>query len=251
MTDPCLPFQELLSLLEATESDARWTHARGCPRCRSRLAAYRRFAALQEDEAQSEEVDPAARRREDLAVDRLNAAIRNHTLSQEVDSGLPAGRRVADRTAFRFGQRFPTLFAGRVRSILTLSRLIPALGVAAILVGTLLLVRDQSPWPAEPGPMRDESQPGSIATIETLGERRLADGSIEFLWRPIPGEHAYRIRLLDQGLEEVARVAVTAESSAVLPATDPALRSGRVAWWQVEALDAGDRVADSIPRPLP
>ncbi len=245
MTDPCLSFQELLSLLEATESAARWAHVLDCPRCRSRLAAYRRFAALQGDEEGSE------RGREDLAVDRLNAAIRSRLRGQEIPSGLPAGDRVADRSKFRIDRGSQAPFAGRVRAIFTLPRLLPALGAAAILVGAFFLVRDQLPWPAGPGPMRDESRPGSASTIETLGERRLSDGSIEFRWRPIPGAHAYRIRLLDQGLEEIARVAVPAGSSAVLSATDPALRSGRGAWWQVEALEAGDRVAESIPRPLP
>lgn len=230
MDDPCLEDRELLSLLHAAVDDPRWRHVRGCPRCRGNLAAYRRYVALTVHRPVPGEGNRPGRAREDQVVGRLQRTLREEIL------GEPARPAVMDR----------------VRSMLLPRRWIPALGAAAVVAGAALLLTDRLPrWPAGPGNPRDDSLPASETTIETRGERRLPDGSIELRWRPLPGRHAYRVRLLGEGLEAIAAMPATTESTAVLPAAGPDGGRASAAWWQVEALESGDRIADSRPRPLP
>lgn len=230
MDDPCLEDRELLSLLHAAIDDPRWRHVRGCPRCRGNLAAYRRYVALTVHRPGSGEGDRPGHSREDEVVGRLQRGMREEILGEPVRPGIK----------------------DRVRSMLLPRRWVPALGAAAVVAGAALLLTDLVPrWPAGPGSSRDDSPPEGEATIESRGERRLPDGSLELRWRPLPGARAYRVRLLGTGLEAMAVLPATTESTAVLPAAGPDGHPISAAWWQVEALESGDRVADSRPRPLP
>lgn len=230
MDDPCLEDRELLSLLHAAVDDPRWRHVRGCPRCRGNLAAYRRYVALTVHRPVPGEGDRPGRAREDEVVGRLQRTLREEIV------GEPARPGIKDR----------------VRSMLQPRRWVPALGAAAVVAGAALLLIDRLPWwPVGTGSPRDDSLPASETTIETRGEWRLPDGSIELRWRPLSGRHAYRVRLLGEGLEAMAAIPSITESTAVLPAAGPADDWSSAAWWQVEALESGDPVADSRPRPLP
>ncbi len=224
MTEPCLPLEELLALAESDADDSRRDHVRRCPRCRSQLKAYGLFTSLVAD-------DPYPG--EDQAVARLAATLGDRIGSGGASQGDPRG--VQPRASSPW-------WAPRL--------LVPALGVAAMITGVVLLVRGEIPSTTGAPVVREEPAATRESTVTTLPAHPLASGSLELHWQAVAGADAYRVRILDVGLEEIARLDVGASTSFVLTAADLQVWSTRAAYWQVQALAEGDRVADSPPEPL-
>ena len=273
MSDPCVVLQDLLRSPDAGEEDPRWIHVRGCPRCRGLLAAHRRFAALPREGASAGDAHAAERIREENAVARLHA-----TLHREILGAQPAPFAVPSRPPIRgFGEsgeeiararrpstdqvneraaseRHPSrrLLGGGLRSFLARPRLaIPLLGAASLIAGVFLLLRDSVPWRAGDTVIREEVVPGAGRPVVVFPARKLPDGTIALQWRAFPAADAYRVRLLDAGLLEVACVEAGPETTLVIPAPTAGPASGPAVYWQADALERADRLANSVPQPLP
>jgi hypothetical protein len=225
MTEPCLPLEELLALAESEAGDPRRDHVNHCPRCRSRLTAYGFFTSLDRD-------DPCPG--EGQAVVQLAATLRDRIGSGDLSRAAPARPKARGRSPW---------WAPRL--------LVPALGAAAIVAGVVLLVRDQLPSTPSAPALREEPASLREAVVAALPAQVLLDGSLELHWNVVSGADAYRVRLLDAGLEEIARFDAGQGSSFVLTVADLQAWSSRAAFWQVQALAEGDRIADSAPVALP
>ena len=188
MTEPCLPIEELLALAQHPKSDPRWSHVDVCPRCRSRLKAYGFFVSLEQEGGCPGEEE---------AVEQLAAALRDRI--QPADSTPRA------------------VPAKRVRWIPRL--LVPAVGVAAVVAGVLLLVPGDLLHPGGSTVVREMPSTPPQAVVTPLPARLLSDGSLELRWHAHLQADAYRVRLLDGGLHEIARSAAAAETSLVVTAS--------------------------------
>jgi hypothetical protein len=231
MTEPCPPLAELLALADSETDDPRRDHVRTCPRCRSRLSAYGFFSSLDRD-------DPCPG--EEQAVARLTATLHDHIEHDEpvqpvVRQPAEPGRKVSPARSPWWAPRL----------------LVPAFGVAAILVGVFLIVRDDLPGPVGAPAVREEPGPSQESVVVTAPARTLPDGSLELRWSAVTGTDAYRIRILDSGLREIARYDTGTAISLVLRVADQQAWPSRAAFWQVQALSEGDRIADSAPEALP
>lgn len=219
MTEPCLRLENLLAIAAGEREDPRRDHVRDCPRCRSRLKAYGLFTSLETQGA-----CPG----EERAVAQLTATLRDRI---GVSESLPA------RPA-----RVPWW---------TPRRLVPACGAAAILLGGFLLVQDDLRRPGGEPIAREAPASPLDAGLSPAPARPRADGALELSWSPVPGADAYRVRLLDAGLQELARFDAGARTSLALTAESLRAWSDRATYWHVQALAAGDPVADSAPQALP
>lgn len=231
MTDPCPLLDDLLALAERPAQDARWNHVRACPRCRSRLAAYRAFSTTEEGEA------PGG---EDEAVPRLRAFLESRIL------GKPASTDFGARPSSGAGPGI----GGLLKSAFNPRFLIPAGGAAAIVVAIFLIVRSELPGPSGPPIMREEPAGYATEAVITSPPRISSDGGIELRWRRTASAETYRIRLLDAGMQELRRIEVRSDTLLVLTASHLAGLKEPV-FWQVEALREGDRIGDSAPSQLP
>jgi hypothetical protein len=231
MPDPCPRVADLLELVgrpaQDLEQDWRWNHAQTCPRCRSLLAAYASFAARE-----SGEKVPG----ESGAVPRLNLFLQRRILGARPDP-TRAGATSQARGRFRLFSRWPRL-------------LVPAFGAAAILIGAFLLVRDDLPAVLHTSALREGPGRSATENVTALPPRVLDGGGIALRWRRIPSAEAYRVRLLDAGLEKVLDLSAGPDTLLVLEQSLLAKQASAV-FWQVEALSQGDRIGDSAPARLP
>jgi hypothetical protein len=258
MTEPCLPLSELLALAAAAgrqpaekqagvvtpapagmpapageqdsvemrnrPEDSRWIHLRSCPRCRSLLAEYEAFAAIGEP-AQGQ-VAPG----EEEAAHRLQNLLKSRI--QEPRPPAPA-RPAQARRSSPWWSRF----------------LIPALGATAVLAGAFLMFQDRLLEMRHPSALRglpEASMPGSVATLPPHWLER----GIELSWRRSPEADAYRVRILNAGLQELRAFPAGSDTMLIL---DPLAltRLAGAAFWQVEALSRGDQLGESTPARLP
>ncbi len=225
MNEPCPPLRDLLALY-AGSGEGRWRdHARTCPRCRSRLAAYGLFAALAED---------APCPGEEQATTRVAQAL--HGL-------MP----LRERPRFPGGKPFRDLFIRWWRR----RWLVPAFGAAAIATGVFLMVRDELRWPAVEPSVREAPSGSPETTVTVLPPFRRADGAVEIRWKTVSAADAYRFRVLDSGLQEIAGHEIRTDTFLVLPEADVRAWVARGAYWQVRAYSGGDRIAESRPEGLP
>jgi len=220
MTEPCLSIEELLALSERPESDPRWRHVRACPRCRSRLQAYGIFLSLAQ-----EEPSPG----EEEAVAHVTPVLR-----EQIQGAGPVARQPSpQRRAW-----FPRV-------------LVPAFGAAAVVAGVLLLGRDLLPHPSGPAAVREAPASVREAVVAAAPARALADGTLDLRWSTVASADAYRVRILDAALQEVARLEAGSDTLLLVPIATARGWPTRAAFWQVQALSEADRIADSAPLPLP
>jgi hypothetical protein len=241
MNSPCPSLEDLLALLDSGPSGPRWDHVRSCPRCRSRLAGYRLFA----DPPEGKEARPG----EEPAVSRLSRHLEDRILRD-----IPADpERRARETSAPIRPPHP---ARILRWKRWLAILTPAVGAAAVLVGTLLYVREELPlWRTRERILRGaagvESPFASGANLHALSARQRADGGLELLWNRAPGADSYRLEFLDAGFHETGRLSTSADTMAILtPDKLQGLRAAGALYWRVEGISQGDQVAESAPSPL-
>lgn len=220
MSESCPSLQDLLDLAHGPAQGPLWSHVQTCPRCKATLKAYGHFRAIVE----SEPIE-----NEDSAVNRLSSAIH-----RVVHAQVEKPRKALER-----------------RNWWTWRRMVPALGLASVLAGFSLLLLDQMPERGRPQVFREAAPAGQGGAITLLPTRIDSDGAMILAWHPIPAADSYRVRILDPGLKEIARLEAGPESSLVIPDArlQPWLPDG--AFWQVQAMYEGDRIADSAPRALP
>jgi hypothetical protein len=235
MTDPCLPIGELVALAGQMTPDPRMAHVQTCPRCRSLLAAASAFASRDEGEA-----CPG----EGAAVPRIQALLQQQILGPE-SSAARLGRRLA-ASPNPAGAGGGGWIARFLHLTIAPRLLLPAAGVAAILVGSFLLIRDELPWSSGPAALREEPGVSSGLNLIPLPPRLLDGGGIELLWRHSAAAEAYRVLLFDAEMREIARRSTGAETLLVVPATE-FHGSAVPVFWQVEALSQGDKIGDSVP----
>ncbi len=264
MTEPCLPFDELLALSEGSRDDPRWAHVHGCARCRSRLKAYGLYIALGQEAPHAGEEQAVARLAETLQA-RIGS---DAPVAEALPTGVvgpdelpsPAGSpRPSPRGRLERAAQGPTRWGGLLQLLRPPRMLVPALGAAAILVGIVLIARDEPWWPrgsgwpgSSGGPvLREQPTSQEEPALSVFPARPLADGGVELRWSAIASADAYRVRILDPGLQEIACLDAGAETRMVIPAASLRTWSVQAAFWHVEALAQGDRIVDSAPTALP
>jgi hypothetical protein len=230
MSDRCPRIEELGEVLARPPEDPVRRHVAECPRCQARLTTYEEFlrGAGEHDEAQVA-----------AAVDRLGDALEREILGAGAGAA-PGAAPIAQRGR---GGKILHFRSPLVRGAL-------AAAAAVLLFVALDGLRDRPPDDATaPGELRLRSEEaGRPAESVTLAEpRRLPDGGVELSWESHPGAGTYVVRILDAGLDEVARLPAGADLSLRLAdETLQGLLPGPGAYaWLVVALDGGDEVARS------
>jgi hypothetical protein len=240
MIDGCLPVEEVLRLAdefagseEDRSTEPRSHHFRSCPRCRGILLSYREFRG---------QVDRGPQPGEEMAVSRLDAFLRSQVASASIpESSTDQGARRERVGPREWRWAFPFRLA------------IPALGTAAILIGSFLFLRDDASWiPGRRSVLREVTPLSQNPEIALEKPRRVAGGAVEFRWRAGAPVDSYRIRFLDAGFREIARLEAGVATSITVPvARWDELREAGAIYWQAQGIVMGDPVVDSAPTLIP
>jgi hypothetical protein len=222
MSGPCIRPEDLGALADLAPDDPIRAHLADCPRCQARWQAYRAFL----EDAGS----PPRSSTEVEAAEVLDGMIRQQF---ELHGGKGAPARSSPLTGRR--RRFP--FQWTRRDLI----LAPSLVAAAVVI--LLLATNHSAEGPAPAYRGSESS----ASLRLDPAQSLADGRIRLVWHTLPGADAYRVRVLDTGLNPVLETAVSADTTAVLRPSElgAAARPGSRFLWRVTALQTGEEVGTS------
>jgi hypothetical protein len=230
VTAPHPELHELLQMADLAPGDERRAHLDRCPRCRNEVVQFRDFmdpadvpAGANADHAERKLAESLSRARHASGMGIDPQAVGRATTS------APSTRRVVPGRA----RWWDWLVSGGR----------PAWAAAlAVVVVVLVLRSGQSPPPGEPA-MRGQ---GDVVEVELRESRALPQGGVRLAWTPVPRAEGYVVRVLDSGLNEIARRAVTGDSSIVLfPSDVPVAARGTVLGWKVTALSGGGELATS------
>ncbi len=213
-TADCVPVDRIAEVQARDETDSAHRHLEECPRCR---AISRELATFL---AGPETVDPAA-------VERLESVLAGEILGESHSSVIPA----ADR------------FRGWWK---------PALALAAtVLVIAVAVDRIQEPDLEGPPLLRGAESDATVfhGPTEVTFEGGDEGGAIVFHWEAQPGADAYRVEIFDDAFESV-RTLPAADGNTLRWTPDLEDFGARTWLWRVIALDRGDPVRRSSPRPL-
>lgn len=221
MTERCFAVEELAEVHELVAGDPRLQHLETCPRCRARLAEYRRFLAPGPAPADANLGD-AERRLADA-------------LEREAGARPNAGATLRPATP------------GGLRALFGAPAWRPALGVAAalLLVSVIYLAVERPFGRGDRVILRGESHPGAKDGFELALPRPGQAGTLDLRWTPVAGADAYEVRIFDAGLTAVARLTPVSGTSVTLRHADlpPGIESHTSLIWRVAALRAGDEIA--------
>jgi hypothetical protein len=233
----CLLPDELVSVRELDTADPRRREVEACPRCHALLLSFDEFL---DDRSVPEGVDLEAARRLDAAFEREQVSERARPAATERAAEpvpirrSPRGERAARRWTARW------LAPG--------ARLAWAAVAAVVVVGAYTALRQ---WPGYRGEDVLRSAPDSTAVAAgerfRLLEPRVLSQGVELSWTSVPGADAYRVVLLNPDLAEVGSLGPLADTTVILtPERRPqGWGPGSAVGWQVEALQAGHRLASS------
>ena len=129
----------------------------------------------------------------------------------------------------------------------------PALGLAALAVACVLVVRNWPGAPEDRGTLREASSRSTGTTVLVTSVRLLPDGGVTLTWRRHPGAEAYRVRFFSADLTDLATLDLAADTLLTLAPGDvprPPDPTARV-FAELEALMGGDPIARSTAVPLP
>jgi hypothetical protein len=232
-SERCLETEELGDVLRCGPDDPRQAHARVCPRCAARLAAYQDFLAMGQGAENPREEDAAAR----LGAFVEDAVLRTAPQRKDTSSAAqPFGRVMGS-----FRPWFASLASPR--------RLAPVLGGALALLAVVLALHPWELRTESPLLLRGEDATAAMRTGRPLV---LANGDIELRWAPAPGAQSYVVVILSPGFQELGRREAGLDTVATIgpdvlqqPTTQP-FRG----FWQVRAMAKGAEIARSRPVPL-
>ncbi len=246
MSETCLDMGGLDRVAISGPTPQDQAHLDVCPRCRTRLLTYREYLAL------PEESEPEG---ESVAMDRLRERLKaeiHGTPSSAAGPGAkwrgvsPEDRGAAARSAresWRDGLR-------RLRGLRGLR---PAVGLAAIALAGILLIRER-PAPVEDhGVLRDRPAGRPTAEVVIARTQSTPDGAVALTWRRFPGAEMYRVVVFSADLAEISRSPAGTDTTFVLDSSAvAALAQGPVGMFvEVQALAQGDRIAASRTMALP
>ncbi len=215
----CPRIEELADIADLVADDPRRRHVEKCPRCRSRLSTCREFLAGR-GECEAGQLD--------RALDSLGTDLDREIFGKDV-------RPVAPTSPPRLRWRSPFVRGG--------------LAVAASIL--LFFALDGARETIGPGEIRLRSDRPDPETGELVLEATLplADGGLEFNWRPLAGADGYRLEILDARLEPLAALPVTPGHSLALSADQlrEILPESCDFVWVVVALRGEDTILRSAP----
>ncbi|MBM3287696.1 MAG: hypothetical protein FJY88_10165 [Candidatus Eisenbacteria bacterium] len=267
MDERCVLVEDLGELLELPLDDPRMLHVADCPRCQGRLLSYRVF--LRRDEvlegARDAEADACLRefleetiRGKSAAggaheVGEARGAGAAHGIGEAHEAGGAPGAGEARGTGSNIGNAYRprTDPFRRLRDLRRSRRILwPSFATLAVVSAVVAVVLLRGAGERPPiVPRGDQGEPGEVGPLPAPAEWLPAGGCV-LRWAGVKEADAYRIVMLDAGLAEVARLEATTQTTFTLnPDLVRDLRADRrAAYWQVEALSAGDAIASSPPQ---
>lgn len=246
MSGTCLDMDGLDRVALSGPTPRDQAHFDLCPRCRTRLLTYREYLAL------PGEPEPEG---EPAAVDRLRERLRAEIHGAgSAAAGPGAGWRSVgpeDRGATARSAR--ELWRNGLRRLFGVRGLRPAVGLAAIALAGILLIRER-PAPVEDhGVLRDRPAGRATAEVVIVRTQSTPDGAVALTWRRFSGAEMYRVVVFSADLAEISRSPAGTDTTFVLDsAAVAAIAQGPVGMFvEVHALAQGDRIAASRTMALP